>query len=154
MPGRGQFPTRDNCDPNDPEEFALWAFAALPGVRGAPLLMPPDYYRMVSKRLWDLGFRQVEPPTLEWVAPSATEAHWMTSPGRWVPAGTAATITEDEQARHIVDRMSMQQRAELKQALQCWRDGDPLPDTPAGNAANGLTDHQRDVVWRVLTCRN
>lgn len=147
---RGEFPTRDNCDPTNPEEAFLWMFAALPHVRGAPLIMPPDYYRLVSKRLWDLGCRPVGEPVLEWIPPSATEPHWMTSPGRWVPAGAAGRLSEDEQARQIVARMSMQQRAELKKALRAWADGEPLPDTPAGRAANALTDHQREVVAGVL----
>jgi len=88
-------------------------FAALPHVRGAPLLMPIDYYRQVSKRLWDLGCRPVEEPTLEWVAPSATEPHWLTSPGRWVPAGSGPKRTEEDEAREAMTKMSRQQKAEL-----------------------------------------
>lgn len=150
MPKRGEFPTRENCSPDDPEEFALWAFAALPGVRGAPLIMPTDYYRQISKRLWDLGFRHVEEPALEWVAPTANEPHWMTSPGRWVPAGSVPRLSEEEEAKRSVAKMKLQQKAELRLALEEWDKGNPMPDTPAGRVAGGLTYHQRDVVLKIL----
>jgi len=150
MPSRGEFPTRDNCDPGDPEEAFLWMFAALPHVKGAPLIMPIDYYRAVSQRLWDLGARPAEQPTLEWVAPSATAPHWLTSPGRWVPAGTAPKRTEYDEARDALSRMSLQQKAELLKVLEALEAGDPLPDTPAGKVVNTLTFQQREIVLDVL----
>ena len=115
---RGEFPTRENCNPEDPEEAFLWMFAALPGVKGAPLLMPVDYYRLVSKRLWELGCRPAAEPTLEWVPPSATDANWMTSPGRWVPAGTRPAPDGRQAAREAVDKLTAQQRYELLQVLR------------------------------------
>lgn len=118
MPRRGEFPTRENCDPENPREAFLWMFAALPYVKGAPLIMPISYYEDVSQRLWDLGARPTEEPTLEWVAPTATEPNWATSPGRWVPAGTAPQRTGVQMAKDVVAVMSMQQRAELRQALE------------------------------------
>lgn len=146
----GEFPTRENCNPNDPEEAFLWMFAALPHVRGAPLLMPVDYYRQVSKRLWELGARPVEEPTLEWVAPSANEPHWLTSPGRWVPAGQGPKRSESDLARDAVARMSRQQKAELRMALEDFADGKPLPDSPAGRVINTLSFEQREIVLSVL----
>lgn len=143
---RVQFPTRENCDPNNPEEAFLWMFAALPGVKGAPLLMPVAYYRLISKRLWELGCRPAEEPTLEWVAPTANEPNWITSPGRWVPAGTTPRRSESDIARESIERMTMQQRHELLQALEAPE----LPDTPAGQVAETLTDAQREVVVGVL----
>lgn len=142
---RGEFPTRENCDPTNPEEAFLWMFVALPGLQGAPLLMPPDYYRLVSKRLWDLGCRPVEAPTLEWVPPSATEPNWMTSPGHWVAAGTR-DLSEEQQAKLALAKMSAQQRHELLQALEA----DELPDTPAGRVAETLTMLQRTTVLTLL----
>lgn len=150
MPRKGDFPTRENCDRNDPEEAFLWMFAALPHVKGAPLIMPIEYYRQVSKRLWDLGARPVEDPVLEWVPPSATEPHWITSPGRWVPAGTGPKRTELDEAKDAVARMSMQQKAELFKALKSLEDGEPLPDTPAGKVVNTLNFEQRDMLLEVL----
>lgn len=150
MPRKGEFPTRANCDPTNPREAFLWMFAALPHVKGAPLIMPISYYEDVSERLWELGARPTVEPTLEWVAPSATEPNWITSPGRWVPAGQAPKRTERDEAQDAVSRMSMQQKAELFKALQALSDGEPLPDTPAGKVVNTLTFEQRDVVLEVL----
>lgn len=150
MPRKGEFPTRVNCDPNDPEEAFLWMFAALPHVKGAPLIMPTEYYRHVSKRLWDLGCRPAEEPTIEWVAPTANEPHWLTSPGRWVPAGTAEKRTEHDEARAALTNMTMLQKAELLKALEALEAGEPLPDTPAGKVVNTLSFVQREVVLDVL----
>lgn len=150
MPRKGDFPTRDNCDPNNPEEAFLWMFAALPHVRGAPLIMPIDYYRAISKRLWDLGARPAAEPTLEWVPPSATEPNWLTSPGRWVPAGTAPKRTDRDEARDAIARMSIQQKAELFTVLEALEAGEPLPDSPAGRVVNTLSFEQREVVLAVL----
>ena len=150
MPRKGEFPTRANCDPNDPEEAFLWMFAALPHVKGAPLIMPLEYYRAVSQRLWDLGVRPVEEPSLEWIPPSATEPHWLTSPGRWVPAGSAPKRSEEQEARDAVAKMSLQQKAELIKVLEALEAGETLPDTPAGRVVNTLSFQQREVVLSVL----
>jgi hypothetical protein len=150
MPAKGEFPTRENCNPNDPEEAFLWMFAGLPHVKGAPLIMPIEYYRAVSKRLWDLGARPSDEPTLEWVPPSATEPNWLTSPGRWVPAGTGPRRTEHDEAKQAVARMSMQQKAELFKVLEALEAGEPLPDSPAGRVVNTLSFEQREVVLSVL----
>lgn len=143
-----EFPRRETCDPNDPYEFALWAFVAMPGVRGAPLVMPADYWREMSKRLWDLGFRHVEEPTLEWVPPSASEPNWITSPGRWVPAGSGDQRSDEEKARDAVEKMTAQQRDELFGVLSA---GEPFPDSPSGLVAQALSPRQREVVLRVLS---
>ena len=150
MPSRGQFPTRSNCDPQNPEEAFLWMFAALPHVRGAPLLMPMEYYRQVSRRLWELGARPVEEPELEWVAPSSTEPHWLTSPGRWVPAGSVPARSEEDEAREALSRMSRQQKAELRLGLEGLEAGEALPDSPAGKVINTLSFSQRELVLRLL----
>ncbi|WP_037084585.1 DUF2744 domain-containing protein [Prescottella equi] len=55
-------PTRENCDPNNPEEAFLWMFVGLPGVNGASMIMGPDYYRQISKQLWELGARPSAEP--------------------------------------------------------------------------------------------
>lgn len=147
MPSPDEFPVRGNCDPNDPEEFALWAFVALPGVRGGPLIMPISYYRLVSQRLWDLGFRHVTEPTLEWVPPTASDPNWITSPGHWVPAGSVDEPSEEDQARLAMSRMTAQQKDELLRAVAA---GEPFSDSPAGQVAAALSEKQRAVVLTVL----
>ena len=150
MPRPGEFPTRANCDPTNPREAFLWMFAALPHVKGAPLIMPISYWEEVSQRMWDLGARPCEEPILEWVAPSATEPHWLTSPGRWVPAGTAPKRTDRDEANDAISRMSMQQKTELLKVLEALGAGEALPDTPAGKVVNTLSFEQREVVLSVL----
>lgn len=145
-----EFPTRQNCDPNEPSEFALWAFVALPGVNGAPLIMPMSYYRLVSQRLWDLGFRQVEEPTLEWVPPTASDPNWITSPGKWVPAGSVPKPSDEEQAQAAMTRMTGQQKAELLAALEQGMTSGVFPDSPSGRVAESLSARQRQVVLQVL----
>ena len=147
MPNPAEFPTRDNCDPNNPDEFALWAFVAPPGIKGGMLMMPTSYYRLLCRRLWDLGFRHVEEPTLEWIPPQATDPNWLTSPGRWVPVGSVPKPSEVDEARASVARMSGQQKAELLAALAA---GEPFDESPAGLVAESLSEHQRDVVLEVL----
>lgn len=143
MPARGVFPTIDNCDPTDPEEFALWAFAALPHQNGGQFIMPIEYFRLVSKRLWDLGFRQVEEPTLEYVPPSANDPNWATSAGRWEPVGT---VTEDEKHRNTlatgIALMGHQQKVEFFKALEAWEAGEDLPDTEAGTTVARMLEQE------------
>lgn len=139
MPAKGVFPTKDNCNPDDPEEFALWAFAAMPGVSGGQFILPIEYFRQVSQRLWDLGFRHVEEPTLEYVGPSANEPNWATSAGRWVAAGSMSF--EDKARRDVesaVARMGHQQKTDLFTALQAWEAGDDIPETSAGKVVRNM----------------
>lgn len=120
MAEKGQFPTRENCDPNDPEEWALWMLVAWPGMRGGQLAMPIEYMRLVSKRLWDCGARPVEDPVIKYRAPSGNEPHWLTSPGRWVD------INEPDPApnpvRDAVAKLSPQQQAEVFRELKRVRE--------------------------------
>lgn len=108
------FPLRENCDPNNPYEAYLWMLVALPGQNGGQLIMPVEYLQHVSKRLWDLN----GPPSADWEPllkyqrPLNTEAHWMTSPGRWVPPDTPDPDPRSP-ARRAVDSLVPQQRAEL-----------------------------------------
>ena len=149
-PPFNDFPRKDNCDPTNPYQAFLWMFVALPMQRGGALVMPIDYMQIVSKRLWDLGCRPVEEPTLEWVAPTATEPNWMTSPGKWVPAGSAPQISEEDAAASALERMPMQQQAELFAALQAWENGEEFPDTPAGQVAAALSEGQKATVLKVM----
>lgn len=150
MPRKGEFPTRQNCDPTNPEEAFLWMFAALPNMRGGQLMMPIDYYRDISKRLWDCGARPAVEPVIEYVAPSATEPNWLTAPGRWVPVGEAPTRTMHDEARDGLEHMSSQQQAELFAELQACEGGAEPADTVAGRVAATLSEEQRAVVLDVL----
>lgn len=116
------FPTRENCDLNDPKEMFLWMLAALPGVRGAQLVMPVSYNMTVSEHLHECGAQlacrscgYMADPVKKYQPPSATEAHWLTSPGRWVSLDTPDV--KPHPAREVLGRMSSQQKAELLELL-------------------------------------
>jgi hypothetical protein len=149
-PAFEEFPRKENCDPTNPYQAFLWMFVALPGQNGGPLIMPVDYMQMVSKRLWDLGARPVADPTLVWVPPTGTEPNWMTTPGTWLPVGSIIETTEHQKAQEAISQMTMQQKAELLEALTQWEIGFDMPDTPAGQVSKTLSDGQKRIVLDVL----
>lgn len=151
MPAKGVFPTRENCDLDDPEEMFLWMFAALPGVNGGQFIMPIDYWRLVSKRLYELGARIGAEPGLEYVPPAANEPNWATSAGKWVEAGTVTSKEKDErQATNALAMMGHQQRVELRKALDAWKNGGPMPPTMASQVVDTLKDDQRLLIMDIL----
>ena len=113
------FPTRETCDPADPEEAFLWMLVAWPGMRGGQLAMPVEYPRMVSKRLWDCGARPVGEPVIKYRRPAATDPHWLTSPGSWVAIDEPDP--DPNPARDAVMKLSPQQQAEVWRELQKLR---------------------------------
>lgn len=117
-------PTRDNCDLTDPYEMFLWCFVALPYVRGGPLIMPMDYYQLVSKRLHDVGLMltcencgHTKEPTLAYRQPGPDDPDWATTPGEWLPVPTPV----DEQAALAVPMMTTQQLQDLMERTQARR---------------------------------
>lgn len=109
------FPTRENCDLSDPKEMFLWMLVALPGVRGAQLVMPISYNMAVSEHLYECGARLAADPVKKYQAPAANEPHWMTSPGRWVPLD--APDTKPHPAREVLGKLTSVQKAELRALL-------------------------------------
>ena len=79
------FPFRENCDPNNPYQAFLWMLVALPNMPGGQLLMGSDYLQLISQRLWLLGARPAEPPTLKYRPPQGRDGWWRGIPGDWVP---------------------------------------------------------------------
>lgn len=85
----GEFPTQDNCDPKKPDEFMAWAMVAPPRMKGAALILPSEYCQLYSGDMWKKGFRwHKRYQEIEWHPPASGDAHWLTSPGKWVPLGT------------------------------------------------------------------
>ncbi|GAA5086969.1 phage gene 29 protein family protein [Nocardia iowensis] len=112
----GQFPIRDNCDPADPEEAFLWMLVGLPGLKGAPLLLPIQHLRAVSRRLWDCGARPAEAPVIKYRPPRAGDPHWLLSPGTW--ADINDPDPEDVfDVRKFVAELPLRQRQQLAAAL-------------------------------------
>ena len=118
-----EFPLRENCDPNNPEEAMLWMLVALPSQKGAPLLMPVEYLRMMSKRLWDCGARPSADPVIKYRPPNGREPHWMVAPGTWVP------VDEPDPPRQTTkeawDKLSWQQKAELRAIANAEHESGP-----------------------------
>jgi hypothetical protein len=135
------FPLRQNCDPKDPYQAFLWMLVALPGQQGGQLVMPVGYLQLVSKRLWDLGARPVEEPTLKYRKPGNLAPNWLTSPGDWVsldtpdddprtPARKAADslvpLQKAELIRELAKDLTPRQRHEFAQKLAAQQqDGEP-----------------------------
>lgn len=112
--GKG-FPTKDNCDLNDPKEMFLWALVGLPGMNGGPLILPPEYLMMVSEHLYECGARLVAEPEKKYQPPTGSEPNWATSPGRWVPADTPDPPRKP--AKSAWDDLEWMQQAELVEAI-------------------------------------
>lgn len=117
------FPTRENCDLEDPKQMFLWMLAALPGVRGAQLVMPVSYNMAVSEHLYECGARLAAEPTKKYQPPAAQDPHWMTSPGRWVPID--APDVAPNPARQVINRLSATQKAELLELLKEEQEAGP-----------------------------
>lgn len=122
------FPTVENCDPNVPEEFAVWALVGLPGQTGAPLPLPVKILRLVSKRLWDAGFRfHPELRTIKYRKPRGSDPNFLTSPGSWVPIDEPdeGEVTPEQ----AVKKLSPEQKAALRKQFGL-DDEPPAPVLP------------------------
>ncbi|WP_088945912.1 DUF2744 domain-containing protein [Rhodococcus sp. 1168] len=69
------------CDPDDPEEFALWALVGIEETPGVPMITTELSLRSLSKQLADAGFRhhpdlQVRKAVILG-APDVEGVHWM-----------------------------------------------------------------------------
>lgn len=116
------FPTRENCDLDDPKQMFLWMLVALPGMRGAQMGFPVSYNMMISEHMHACGARvacencgHTAEPTRKYQPPSATEPHWMTSPGRWVKPDTPDV--QANPAREAINRLTAQAKTEVFREL-------------------------------------
>ncbi|MCF8610070.1 DUF2744 domain-containing protein [Gordonia sp. HY285] len=118
------FPTVDNCDPNDPTMYAVWALVGLPGQNGAPLPLPVKILRLVSRRLWDAGFRyHPELRTIKYRKPRVGDPHFLSNPGTWVP------IDDPEPGEEAAKKLSPEQKAQLRERFGL-DDDPPKPKVP------------------------
>lgn len=108
---RGDFPLQRDCKPKKPDEFAAWALVALPHMNGAALPMSSEYLQMVSKHLWECGFRWNQRyQKIKWRAPSVGDPHWLTNPGRWVKIDEPEP--EGQEGPTMVDVLSAMRQAD------------------------------------------
>lgn len=124
-------PLRENCDPENPRQRFLWMFTAMPGMRGAPLMLPPEYWELQSWRMCVLGAGIVAEPSLKYQAP-LTAANPHTAAGKWVPPETPDPPRPT--MKDLVAKLSQDDRAELRHTvLHELGVEDDRPDTPEGH---------------------
>lgn len=124
-------PTFANCDRTNPRQAFLPMFTALPGMRGAPLMMPVEYWELVSWRQWILGARPAEEPQLKWLPPLNMVSNPWNATGSWVnldaPEPEQTTLAEAMRALPQHDRAEI--RAEV---LNQFGLGEEVPEVPLG----------------------
>lgn len=124
-------PTRENCDASNPRQAFLWMFTAMPGLQGAPLMLPTEYWEMQSWRMWVLGARPAAEPTQKWQAPASLTANAWTAPGKWVDLDTPEP--ERKTIADMIRELPQGTRAEVRAAVleQFGLDDGDRPGPPA-----------------------
>lgn len=147
--GRG-VPTRDTCDPTNPRQAFLWMFTAMPGLQGAPLILPPEYWEMQSWRMWVLGARPTEEPQLKWRPPANMANPWNAT-GAWVPLDAPAPPRKT--LKDVVGELGQADRADLANVMlqKLGLDAETTPPTPDGkyrvaDLAKRLDQRTDDVI--------
>lgn len=145
-------PMQEHCDPDDPEEFALWALVGIEETPGVPMLAPEKSLRSLSKQLADAGFRhhpdlQVRKAVILG-APQTEGVHWMgVGSVSWVEMDYRDEIAEAaaEQAAQRIDLSGAtpEQLIDAKAQLETMgvvRPPDPAPvvDGPVVGHAEGF----------------
>lgn len=117
-------PTRENCDPDDPQQMYLYGFVGLPGMNGGALGFPSSVLMLWSEHFYKLfgpvkceSCGHMKEPEKVYVPPSAEDPHWMTSPGRWVPKNRAPAPKGD-QLDAVLDAMPKTQQAAFFERLK------------------------------------
>ncbi len=116
-------PVRESCDLDDPKEKFLWMLVALPGMNGGQQAMPAAYNMLISEALWRRGAMlkcdscgHMKEPEEVYVPPSASDPHWLTSPGRWVSKDKVpAPVPKIDE---VVEAMAPQLKAALFERLK------------------------------------
>ena len=94
----------------------LWMFVALPGIKGAPLLLPMEFWRGVSKHIVECGGMLGGAQVKQYQPPTDGDAHWVTGLGTWVSMDTP--IERPEPADEIVSQLSLAHLSKLEAAIE------------------------------------
>lgn len=121
--GGNGVPTRENCDLNNPREMFLWMFTAVPGLNGAQLMLPPEFFMLVSEHMYELGARIRADPIKKYRPPTSSDPHWTTSPGQWVPMETPDPVPNP--AKQAWDKLSPVQKAEIRALANAEHEAEP-----------------------------
>lgn len=121
-------PTRENCDLDNPRQKFLWMYTAPPGMSGAPLMMPTEWWELVSFRQCVLGGDLVREPAQQWVPPENMTASPHMAAGKWVDAGTPKP--ERKTIAMLLRELPAADRAEIRNAVlaEMGFEGETLPD--------------------------
>lgn len=107
-------PTRDNCDLENPRQTFLWQYVGLPGVVGAPLVFPIEYWELVSFHQVLAGARLAAVPQIKYRPSTDSMLNKTTAAGEWVdpsePDPTPTTLADVTEAQ-----IPESQRAELRE---------------------------------------
>ncbi|WP_051407330.1 DUF2744 domain-containing protein [Nocardia sp. CNY236] len=137
-----RFPTQNHCDPEDPEQHLLWALAQIPMSRNQPMLLQESIARVISKHLYECGFRhhpELQQKKLQ--LPYRGQQHTLNGSARWVPADA-----EDPEPVVLPDMSAMtvhEQEHVINQLKQLGRIRDPEP-----NISTAQTTSLRQLVER------
>lgn len=145
-------PTRENCDPDNPRQRFLWMYTAPPGMQGAPLMLPTEWWELMSWRQCTLGAGIVAEPTLKWQAPIAQAASPWTAAGKWVSLDTAEP--ERKTLAEMVRELPQAERAAVKAAVLDefgFDDGDRPGPPPMQYTVKTLATRLRRDTEEVLT---
>lgn len=82
----------------------LWCFTGAGGITGAPLLMHLDYYRALSKHLYECGARLPEAPGQKWRPPVGDTLSPLFAQGTWV--GIDEPDDEQDEVARIVAKLA------------------------------------------------
>lgn len=111
------FPTRENCDRNDPEQRFLWMMVGLPRVTGGAMPMPVPMLKILSAHYVDLGMMDIcpkcghqETPKKHLVLPD--DPHALLNPGVWED-GPAPAKTRPSR-RDVLTKMTSAELAALR----------------------------------------
>ena len=120
-------PTIHNCDLGNPRQAFLWVFVGLPGVVGAPLVFPIEYWELVSFHMVELGLRNAAEPVKKYRPSTESLLEKNSAAGEWVSMEepdpepttladvTRANVPEDQRAAlrtTMLDKLGFPEGAE------------------------------------------
>jgi hypothetical protein len=108
--GRG-LPLRETCDLSNPRQRFLWMFVAMPMMKGAPLMLPTEYWEYMSWRLCVLGAGIIDEPQIKYQAVGNLTNPW-TAAGKWVDKDTPEP--ERKSLADSIDALPANARAEVR----------------------------------------
>lgn len=124
-------PLFENCDPKNPRQAFLPFFTAMPGIKGAPLIMTVDYWELQSWRMWLLGAKPTGGKRKLKYRPPASMTNAWTAQGEYVDISELDAPRKT--LRELTRELPQNDRAGLKQMFleELGLEGDtsvPMPD--------------------------